>query len=301
MVYREDARTWRRLRDQEVADVRIGVVDDVRQDVQLADVPRVNRVGVEHGRVVDVGHDLDVLQPVLDDRQHLLRDGKGSLHVGRVLAELRERYEAQCRRRHHVLGRIEEQLLQLVGGHVVARHVVVRVRARLGLAQLDPDRRLAAERDVGLERDVALGLRAADLGGDDRESIRREHLLDLGDGEGDVGVLGQDRRCPAERGGGQQRGRRDTAHASAGRIGLLLLESSRSPRPDASPSDAECCLPRSAGKPVPRAVPGSDHCRTAKSAILLPSASKWPSSSGRIPSQRSTPSRNSSTLRSLSA
>ena len=76
--------------------------------------------------------------------------------------------------------RVHQELLQLVGGEVVARHVVERLGARLGFAQLDPDGCAIAERNVGFERDVALRLGAADPGGRDAHRLGLEHVLELG-------------------------------------------------------------------------------------------------------------------------
>ena len=77
------------LADQEIAGVRVAVLDQVRQHVELADVPRIDRVGCEAVGVKDVGDDQDVAEPVLHDAEDLVGGRERPCHVWLVLREVR--------------------------------------------------------------------------------------------------------------------------------------------------------------------------------------------------------------------
>ena len=170
MIDREHPRSLLGLRDQEIALVRVAMLDQIGEDVELADVPCIYGVGVEPALVQNVGRVRDVLQPVLHDTQHLVRTLEGRFHGGGVVVvtlELRNRNHAQRRRRHDVFVRVHQQLLDRVRGEVVARHVVEPFRARLGPAQLDSEGLPPPKRNLGLGRDIPRGLRPALVCGHD--------------------------------------------------------------------------------------------------------------------------------------
>src|SRR5688572_20373009 len=127
VIDREDPRSLLGLRDQEIALVRVTVLDQVGEYVELADVPCIHGVGVELVHVKNVGRVRNVLQPVLHDTEHLVRALEGRFHGGGVMVitlELRNRNHAQRRGRHDVFVRVHQQLLDRVRGEVVTRHVV---------------------------------------------------------------------------------------------------------------------------------------------------------------------------------
>ena len=163
--------------------------DQVGEHVQLADVARIDRVGGKTLGAVDVRDHRDVAQPVLHHGQHLVGGGKRARDAGRILREVRQRHHAQRSGRHHVLGRIEEKLLQFVRRDVVARDVVEGIRAWLSLAQLHAQWRRPAEGDFGPQGDVALGIGPADLCLRDHQRFGGEQLLEVRDRLLDVCVL----------------------------------------------------------------------------------------------------------------
>ena len=119
--------------------------DEIGEHIELTDVSRVDRIRLEQGRVEHVGRIGHVLQPILHDAQYLVRAferGPGRRSVG---AQVRERHHAQGGRRHDVLRRIKELLLQLVRGQIVAGYVVEDLCPGLGPAKLDAHGRPSAE------------------------------------------------------------------------------------------------------------------------------------------------------------
>ncbi len=178
------------------------MLDQKGEDVELADVPCIHGVGVELVHVENVGRVRDVLQPVLHHTEHLVRTFEGRFHGGGVVVialELRDRNHAQRRRRHDIFVRIHQQLLDRVGGEVVARHVVEALCARVRPAQLDAERLPPPERNLGLRRDIPRGLRPALVRGHDLHRLPGEHLFELGDRHRDIGVLCKDRPGDGER------------------------------------------------------------------------------------------------------
>ena len=155
--------------------------DQIREHIQLADVARIDRVGGKTLGAVDVFDDLDVAQPILHHGQHLVGGGKRTGDAGRILREVRQWHHAQRSGRRHVLGRIEEKLLQLVRRAVVARDVVEGVRAGLSLAQLRAKWRCTAEGDFGAQCDVALGFGPTYLCLRDHERFGGEQLFEVRD------------------------------------------------------------------------------------------------------------------------
>lgn len=150
VVDREHARRFGIPRDEEVPQIRVLMINQVRQEVEVRPVARVHGVRLEAGGAPRV-HIGDVAQPEHEQHRHRARTGEGRLRYfgqprvrGAQPPVLVERQHTEHRRRYHVLVLGQEQLLEAVSRELVARLVVEARRSRAGGLPLGEDRKLLA-------------------------------------------------------------------------------------------------------------------------------------------------------------